>query len=75
MTTVAGCGTPGHKDGAGDTACFFGPWDVAVDESGAVIVADRLNYRIRRIGLDGVCLHCRHGDVADYGNECIRRIE
>ncbi len=53
VSTVAGDGVPGYRDGAGPQARFNGPTGVAVDSSGRVIVADTYNDRIRRIEVDG----------------------
>jgi DNA-binding beta-propeller fold protein YncE len=53
VITLAG-GNPsgslqGSTDGLGTAALFFNPYDVAVDTSGAVYVADRNNHKIRLI--------------------------
>lgn len=53
VTTLAGDGLPGHRDGAGATARFNGPIGVAVDARGHVFVADSYNDRIREIGPEG----------------------
>jgi sugar lactone lactonase YvrE len=53
VTTVAGDGTAGFRDGHGADARFNGPIGVAVDGEGRVIVADTYNDRIRRIAVDG----------------------
>ncbi len=53
VTTLAGDGLPGYRDGPAATAQFNGPLGVAVDPAGRVIVADTYNDRIRRIELDG----------------------
>lgn len=53
VTTVAGDGTPGDRDGPAATARFRGPMGVAVDAAGNVFVADTYNDRIRRIAPDG----------------------
>ncbi len=53
VTTLAGTGQPGHRDGAGAQAQFDGPIGVAVDARGRVFVADTYNDRIRRIEPDG----------------------
>ena len=58
VTTVAGCGDCGYRDGPASTAMFNHPFGVAVDGSGAVVVADAGNDCIRRIDLEGMCLHC-----------------
>ena len=54
VTTLAGTGTPGWKDGAADQAKFSSPADVCVDDSGNVFVSDFLNHRIRKISNTGI---------------------
>ncbi|VDA99922.1 hypothetical protein S1OALGB6SA_996 [Olavius algarvensis spirochete endosymbiont] len=49
VSTLAGTGTPGHTDGASNTAQFNYPAGVAIDSSGNVYVADTKNNRIRKI--------------------------
>ncbi|MFA5057182.1 MAG: SMP-30/gluconolactonase/LRE family protein, partial [Opitutaceae bacterium] len=54
-TTLAGFGPAyGSADGAGQTARFFYPAGVAVDEAGNVYVADTANHTIRKITPGGV---------------------
>ena len=53
VTTLAGTGTPGFRDGPGPQAQFDGPMGVAIDAAGRVIVADAYNDRIRAIAPDG----------------------
>lgn len=53
VTTVAGTGVPGYKDGPGGQAQFNYPFDVAVDQQGNLYVADWKNYRIRKIDTSG----------------------
>jgi sugar lactone lactonase YvrE len=53
VTTLAGDGTAGFRDGPAGQARFNGPIGVAVDASGNVYVADTYNDRIRRITPQG----------------------
>ena len=53
VSTLAGAGTAGMQDGAGDQATFRDPWGIAVDGNGAVVVADSGNHRVRLISQDG----------------------
>jgi sugar lactone lactonase YvrE len=53
VTTVAGDGTPGYRDGPARQARFRGPAGLAVDARGRIIVADTYNDRIRAIHPDG----------------------
>ncbi|TLS54234.1 copper amine oxidase [Paenibacillus antri] len=53
VSTVAGQGVLGYKDGAGAEAAFDSPSDVAVARDGAVYVADTLNHAIRKIDASG----------------------
>ena len=53
VSTIAGSGVAGFKDGAADVAQFDGPMAVAIDQQGNVYVADAYNDRVRRITPDG----------------------
>jgi DNA-binding beta-propeller fold protein YncE len=56
VTTVAGNGMPGQSDGAGGRAGparLSHPFGVAVELTGALVVADTENHMIRRIATDG----------------------
>jgi poly(3-hydroxybutyrate) depolymerase len=56
ITTVAGTGTRGFSgDGGQATAAQLNqPCGVAADRQGNLFVVDRLNYRVRQVGSDGV---------------------
>jgi ABC-type branched-subunit amino acid transport system substrate-binding protein len=54
VTTLAGTGEPGYRDGPIGEAQFDGPTDVAVDAMGVLYVADSENDRIRAISPDGM---------------------
>jgi RHS repeat-associated protein len=56
IDTVAGTGTAGFSGDAGQASAarLNDPQGVAVDASGVLFIADRLNGRIRRVGRDGV---------------------
>jgi len=49
VTTVAGTGILGLKDGPASEAAFYNPLDVAVSPTGVIYVADTLNHVIRKI--------------------------
>lgn len=51
VTTFAGTGVAGYKDGAVETSQFNNPTDVAVDPEGFIYVADYGNHRIRCIAV------------------------
>ena len=54
VTTLAGSAAEaGSVDGAGAAARFYYPYALAVDASGAVWIADRGNYQVRRMSSDG----------------------
>ncbi|MBU6429173.1 MAG: hypothetical protein KGR26_09205, partial [Cyanobacteria bacterium REEB65] len=54
VSTYAGNGTPGLTNGATSSAQFAGPTGLAMDASGNLYVADRLNNAIREISASGV---------------------
>jgi sugar lactone lactonase YvrE len=53
VSTVAGTGVAGYRDGPAARAQFNGPIGVAVDRAGRIVVADTYNDRIRAIDSDG----------------------
>jgi ABC-type branched-subunit amino acid transport system substrate-binding protein/sugar lactone lactonase YvrE len=54
VTTLAGTGEPGYRDGLAGEAQFNEPFDVAVSSRGVLFVADAGNDRIRAISPDGM---------------------
>jgi len=56
VTTVAGTGKGGYNGDsvAATQAQLFGPSGVAVDSNGNLFIADRVNYRIRKVSTTGV---------------------
>ncbi len=68
VTTLAGNGLPGFRDGEGALAQFSGPMGVAVDAGGRVYVADTWNDRIRVIGRDGRVRTLAGGEGAGFAN-------
>ncbi len=53
VTTVAGDGTKGFKDGPAAEAQFSNPIDVAVAADGTIYVSESGNHRIRKISTNG----------------------
>jgi sugar lactone lactonase YvrE len=49
VSTIAGSGSQGSRDGDGANASFLYPKAVAVDASGTLYVADTNNHKIRKI--------------------------
>lgn len=63
VSTLAGDGVAGYRDGAAREARFNGPVGVAVDPAGRVLVADTYNDRIRAIAPDGQVTTLAGSDV------------
>lgn len=53
VTTLAGDGVAGYRDGPGGHARFNGPLGVAIEASGRILVADTYNDRVRAVATDG----------------------
>ena len=88
VTTIAGS-IKGYQDGIGSNAMFNDPYDVTVDPSGNLYVADTYNDKIRKITPDGMVSTFASGFsspfgissdnsgnvyVADYRNRQIKKI-
>ena len=52
VSTVAGTGEDGFKDGKPEEAQFDHPWDVAIDKNDFVYIADYYNHRIRLLAIE-----------------------
>jgi len=68
VTTVAGDGTAGFRDGPAATARFNGPMGVAADDEGNVYVTDSYNDRIRIITPDGQVRTLAGQDVPGFAD-------
>jgi sugar lactone lactonase YvrE len=70
VTTIAGDGVAGYRDGAAHEARFNGPIGVAVDRTGRVIVADTYNDRIRAIAVDGTVTTLGGESAGSFSTPC-----
>jgi DNA-binding beta-propeller fold protein YncE len=66
VSTLAGDGVAGFRDGPAAQARFNGPIGVAVDGQGKVYVADTYNDRIRVIGTDGAVSTLAGGELPGF---------
>ncbi len=65
-TKIAGGNGPGAADGASSVAQFNAPAGIARALDGSIIVADRLNHRVRRVATNGVVSTLYGGSRADW---------
>ena len=68
VSTYAGTGVSGWKDGKSDSARFNSPTDLCVDDSGNVYVSDFQNQRIRKISNTGNVSTIAGSGLAGFGN-------
>lgn len=56
ITTIAGTGVEGYSGdgGAATSAQLFAPFDVKIDSSGNILIADATNQRVRKISTSGI---------------------
>jgi len=58
INTVVGDGSGDYSfsgdGGPATNATLFWPWDIALDNDGNLYIADTYNYRIRKVGTDGI---------------------
>lgn len=71
VTTIAGNGEKGYKDGKALDAEFNGPHGIAIDSNGTIYIAELYNNAIRCLKTDGmVCTVAGSGEKGDLdGNE------
>lgn len=71
ITTIAGTGTFGYSgdNGAATIAELDGPYDVKINNSGNVLIADRLNSRIRKIDNGGIITTIVGNGVHGYSGD------
>jgi sugar lactone lactonase YvrE len=68
VSTIAGNGVAGLKDGPSGEAQFDGPIDVAVDDHGTIFVADAYTDSIRKVSTDGVVTTVAGGGSPGYSD-------
>ncbi|MBU6401722.1 MAG: hypothetical protein KGS61_15500, partial [Verrucomicrobia bacterium] len=71
ISTVAGSGKPGYSGdgGAATNATLNSPQGIVVDPRGNLFVADSLNYRIRKIGTNGLLTTVAGNGHFGYGGD------
>jgi RHS repeat-associated protein len=71
ITTVAGNGVVGFSgDGGPATAAqLYGPWAIAVDPAGNILIADNNNARVRRVDTNGVITTVAGNGVVGFSGD------
>lgn len=68
LTTLAGGGGAGYRDGRGREALFAWPTGIALDVAGNIYVCDSMNHRIRRVTLDVVVSTVAGGAIPGFAD-------
>lgn len=66
-----GTGKPGFRDGLAGVAMFNQPWQVAAWTNGTLVVADRMNHRVRLVRRDGVVTTLYGIDPSRWEGPCL----
>ena len=69
VSTLAGGGGAGFSDGRGSAARFYEPSGIAIDATGNLYVADRVNCRIRKVTQGGEVSTLAGGKPGDFADE------
>ena len=75
VTSLAGSGVPGSRDGLKERAFLHQPTGVAVDTAGVVYVSDSGNNRIRRMSVDGIMTTIAGSGSAGFADDTLSRAE
>lgn len=65
---IAGVGFAGFSDGEAETARFNKPTGLSLDETGGLLIADRINHRIRRVEAGTVTTVAGNGTAGFFFN-------
>ena len=68
LTKIAGVGFPGFADGQASAARFNRPTGLSFDAIGALLVADRMNHRIRKVETGNVTTVAGNGTAGFFFN-------
>ena len=68
VTTIAGTGVAGYKDGPGSIAQFYQPSGIAVDKNINLYISDSYNNRIRMVAMDGTTTTIAGNGMAGFND-------